>query len=100
MSYLSAMLIGNQLRRERRRAQQYHSRKPRQVAGGSRTTITFTLFRNGSPPTSRHGDGHGRQVGFLPLAQHPRSILVEETFARSMAGAVTDPGSNPTFDRP
>ena len=103
VSYLSAMLIGNQLRRVAEEG--LNSTDSRnalaEVAGGSRTTITFgRLVRATEVPPYKPPRGTTTAVkllGFLPLgaASHASILLVEETFARSMAGAVTDPGIEP-----
>ncbi|OZD72525.1 hypothetical protein CH272_14930 [Rhodococcus sp. 05-340-1] len=103
VSYLSAMLTGNQLRRAAEEGLNSPASRNAlaEVAGSSRTTITFgRLVRASEVPPYRLPKGTTTAVkllGFLPLgvASHASTLLVEETFARSMQGAVTEPGIEP-----
>ncbi|AJW42647.1 hypothetical protein CH274_27500 [Rhodococcus sp. 06-418-5] len=100
VAYLTAMLTGNQLRRVAEDGLNTEACRNalEEVAGSSRTTITFgRLVRATALPPYRPPRGTTTAVkllGFLPLgaASHASILLVEETFARSMQGAVTDPG--------
>lgn len=103
VAYLTAMLTGNQLRRVAEDGLNTEDCRHalEEVAGSSRTTITFgrlvraTALTPYRPP--RGTTTAVKLLGFLPLgaASHASILLVEETFARSMEGAVTDPGIEP-----
>ncbi|OZC90754.1 hypothetical protein CH254_07540 [Rhodococcus sp. 06-412-2C] len=103
VAYLSAMLTGNQLRRVAEDGLNTEDCRNalEEVAGSSRTTITFgrlvraTALAPYKPP--RGTTTAVKLLGFLPLgaASHASILLVEETFARSMEGAVTDPDIEP-----
>ncbi|OZC56918.1 hypothetical protein CH276_26440 [Rhodococcus sp. 06-470-2] len=103
VSYLSAMLTGNQLRRAAEEGLNSPASRNAlaEVAGSSRTTITFgRLVRASEVPPYRLPKGTTTAVkllSFLPLgaASHASTLLVEETFSRSMQGAVTEPGIEP-----
>lgn len=98
VAYLSAILTGNQLRRAAEEGLNSPASRAalEEVAGGSRTTITFgRLIRATSLPPYRPPVGTATAVkllSFLPLgsASHAATLLVEETFARAMDGAVAD----------
>ncbi|MDV6231057.1 diiron oxygenase [Rhodococcus cercidiphylli] len=103
VAYLTAMLTGNQLRRAAEEGLNSAASRNAfdEVAGSSRTTITFGRLVRATdvapykPP--RGTTTAVKLLGFLPLgaASHASTLLVEETFSRSMAAAVTDPGIEP-----
>ncbi|WP_206492844.1 diiron oxygenase [Rhodococcus sp. KRD162] len=103
VAYLSAILTGNQLRRVAEEGLNSSDSRNAldEVSKSSRTTITFgRLVRATDLAPYKPPRGTATAVkllSFLPLgaASHASMLLVEETFARTMAAAVTDPGIEP-----
>lgn len=103
VAYLSAILTGNQLRRAAEEGLNSVASRDAllEVAGGSRTTITFgRLVRATGVPPYKPPRGTATAVkllNFLPLgsASYATTLLVEDTFTRGIEKVVDDPDVEP-----
>ncbi len=103
VSYLSAMLTGNQLRSAAEEGLNSPASRAAfvEVAGSSRTTTTFGKLARASgiaPYKLPRGTASAvKMLTFLPLgaASHASTLLVEECFARTFSAVVDDPQIEP-----
>lgn len=103
VAYLSAILAGNQLRRAAEEGLNSSASRDAllEVAGGSRTTTTFGRLVRASglgPYKPPRGTATAvKLLNFLPLgaASHATTLLVEDTFARTMYSVVDDADIEP-----